>query len=102
MVVPLDAGLAFVDAGLVVFVVDLDLAFAAAAFAAVCRRGWVLDPLGHAEQTSLLSIVLCTGRLLCRRFLRRSSLLGSCGCLLRGANGFLRGGGLVRRCLVLA
>jgi hypothetical protein len=37
-VVPLDVGLALVDAGLVVFVVDLDLALAAAAFAAVCRR----------------------------------------------------------------
>lgn len=38
MVAPLDAGLAFVDAALAVFVVDLDLTFAAAAFAAVCTR----------------------------------------------------------------
>lgn len=38
MVAPLDAGLAFVDAALAVFVVDLVLAFAAAAFAAVCTR----------------------------------------------------------------
>ena len=36
LVVPLDAGLALV--ALVVFVVDLDLAFAAAALAAVCRK----------------------------------------------------------------
>jgi len=35
LVAPLDAGLAFVDAALAVFVVDLVLAFAAAAFAAV-------------------------------------------------------------------
>lgn len=34
---PLDAGF-FVEAGLAVFVVDLDLALAADAFAAVCRR----------------------------------------------------------------
>jgi hypothetical protein len=38
LVAPLDAGLALVEAGLAVFVVDLDLALAAAAFAAVCRR----------------------------------------------------------------
>ena len=37
LVTPLDAGFAF-EAGLAVFVVDLDLALAAAAFAAVCRR----------------------------------------------------------------
>jgi len=35
LVVPLDPGFAFVEAGLAVFVVDLDLALAAAAFAAV-------------------------------------------------------------------
>ena len=38
LLAPLDAGLAFVGAALTVFVVDLDLTFAAATFAAVCRR----------------------------------------------------------------
>lgn len=38
LVAPLDAGFALVEAGLVVFVVDFDLALAAAAFATVCRR----------------------------------------------------------------
>lgn len=38
LVVPLDAGFALVEAGLVDFVVDFDLALAAAAFTAVCRR----------------------------------------------------------------
>lgn len=37
MAEPLDVGLAFVDVALAVFVVDLVLDFAAAAFAAVCR-----------------------------------------------------------------
>ena len=37
MVAPLDAGFAF-EAGLAVFVVDLDLTLAAAAFAAFCRK----------------------------------------------------------------
>jgi hypothetical protein len=37
LVAPLDAGFAF-EVGLAVFVVDLDLGLAAAAFAAVCRR----------------------------------------------------------------
>jgi hypothetical protein len=38
LVAPLDAGFVFFEAGLAVFVVDLDLVLAAAAFAAVCRR----------------------------------------------------------------
>jgi hypothetical protein len=38
LVVPLDAGFVFVEAGLAVFVVVLDLALAADAFATVCRR----------------------------------------------------------------
>jgi hypothetical protein len=37
LVAPLDAGFAF-EAGLAVFVVDLDLVLAAAAFAAVCTK----------------------------------------------------------------
>ena len=37
-VAPLDAGFVFFETGLAVFVVDLDLVLAAAAFAAVCRR----------------------------------------------------------------
>ena len=37
LVAPLDAGFAF-EAGLAVFVVDLDLTLAAAAFAAFCRK----------------------------------------------------------------
>ena len=44
MVVPLDAGFAFFEAGLAVFVVDLDLVLAAAAFAAVCKRQSALEP----------------------------------------------------------
>ena len=37
LVAPLDAGFAFFEAGLAVFVVDLDFVLAAAAFAAVYR-----------------------------------------------------------------
>ena len=38
MAEPLDVGLAFADVALAVFVVDLVLAFVAAAFAAVCTK----------------------------------------------------------------
>lgn len=38
-----------------VFVVDLDLGFAAAAFAAVCRRPLILRLSGHAERLAFLA-----------------------------------------------
>ena len=62
LVAPLDAGFAFAEAGLAVFVVDLDLALAAAAFAAVCRgdKYWDYQVMrkGLAFLASFLTLVV--------------------------------------------